>query len=318
MKRIILLGLLLVSQSVFAQKEKAPFKERTFKASTGQGKLMGVLTVPRDSANGVVCVIVPGSGPTDKNGNSGVFLYTNAYKMLAEELAKNGYSVVRYDKRGIGESKYVYNAETELTFDLYSKDVNFIITRLKNDKDFRKIVLIGHSEGALLSIKAALNDSISGLVSLAGVGQSADSLLLKQLDNLPADLKTESKHIIQQINVGKTVDKVSEPLMSVFRPSIQPYLRTWFRVNPAFEISKLNIPILIVQGGTDIQVGVEQSVILREANPNASYTLILDMNHVLKRASSDRNQNIKTYGDPNLELHPDLVPAIIQFLKELP
>lgn len=318
MKQILFLLSLILCISLNAQKSKLPYKDRTFRAATGQGKLMGVISTPKDTNNGIVCVIVPGSGPTDRDGNSGVFVYSNSYKLLADSLAKRGYAVVRYDKRGVGESKYVYNSETEATFDLYTKDVNFIISQIKKEKDFKKIVLIGHSEGSLLSIKAALNDSVSGLISLCGVGRTADSLLLTQLSNLPADLKQESVTIIKKINAGQTVEKVSQPLLAVFRPSVQPYLRTWFRINPAFEFSKLKIPALVIQGGADLQVEPREGLLLSGSNSGAEYKFIPDMNHVLKRASADRTQNIKTYGEPQLELHPELVPAIVEFLKKLP
>lgn len=318
MKQILFLLSLILCISLNAQKSKLPYKDRTFRAATGQGKLMGVISTPKDTNNGIVCVIVPGSGPTDRDGNSGVFVYSNSYKLLADSLAKRGYAVIRYDKRGVGESKYVYNSETEATFDLYTKDVNFIISQIKKENDFKKIVLIGHSEGSLLSIKAALNDSVSGLISLCGVGRTADSLLLTQLSNLPADLKQESVTIIKKINAGQTVEKVSQPLLAVFRPSVQPYLRTWFRINPAFEFSKLKIPALVIQGGTDLQVEPREGILLSGSNSGAEYKFIPDMNHVLKRASADRTQNIKTYGEPQLELHPELVPAIVEFLKKLP
>lgn len=318
MKQILFLLSLILCISLNAQKSKLPYKDRTFRAATGQGKLMGVISTPKDTNNGIVCVIVPGSGPTDRDGNSGVFVYSNSYKLLADSLAKRGYAVIRYDKRGVGESKYVYNSETEATFDLYTKDVNFIISQIKKEKDFKKIVLIGHSEGSLLSIKAALNDSVSGLISLCGVGRTADSLLLTQLSNLPADLKQESVTIIKKINAGQTVEKVSQPLLAVFRPSVQPYLRTWFRINPAFEFSKLKIPALVIQGGADLQVEPREGLLLSGSNSGAEYKFIPDMNHVLKRASADRTQNIKTYGEPQLELHPELVPAIVEFLKKLP
>jgi len=318
MKHIILFLNLVLSLSLFAQKSKLPFKDRTFRAPTGQGKLFGTLSTPKEGNKDIICVIVPGSGPTDRNGNSGVFVYSNSYKILADSLAIRGFAVLRYDKRGVGESKYVYNSETEMTFDLYTKDVNFIINQIKKEKDFKKIVLIGHSEGSLLSIKAALNDSIAGLISLCGVGRSADSLLLTQLSNLPTDLKEEAIQIVQKINAGQTVENVSKPLMSIFRPSVQPYLRTWFKINPAFEFSKLEIPTLVIQGGTDLQVEIREGQILSAANPKAEYKFIADMNHILKRATSDRTQNIKTYGEPELELHPELVPAIVDFLNRLP
>ena len=317
-KRFSLLFILIfVNFPLFAQKTKAPFKEINFRGPTGQGRLFGTLALPTDSNTNTLCIIVPGSGPTDRNGNTGSFVFANSYKFLSDSLAKHVYPVLRFDKRGVGESRYVYNSETELRFGLYVQDLNLIINRARKIKGIEKIVLIGHSEGATVALMAALRDSVHAYVSLCGPGQSADSLILTQLKTQPLSIQNEALEIIKLINMGKTTDKVSEPLMALFRPSIQAYLKSWFDIHPDIEISQLNIPTFIIQGATDIQVSVQESKRLAKAKPDADYVIISDMNHVLKKASDNRSQNIRTYGDPYQPLHPELTPLLLEFLKKL-
>lgn len=316
-KYIILSFLFFLAGNGFSQKAKTPFKERNFRAATGQGRLFGTIADSRENKSGVLCILVAGSGPTDRNGNSGVFVYANSYKMLSDSLATRGHSVLRFDKRGVGESKYVFNSETELKFSLYVNDIHTIIQKVKADKDYKKVVVIGHSEGALIGLQAALKDSVAAYISLCGAGQSADSLILTQLSSIPKSLQEEAKEIIIKIKQGIIVEKMSEQLLSLFRPSVQPYLKSWFAVNPTEEISQIQIPTLIIQGGTDIQVASFQGGLLKAANEKADYVFISDMNHVLKRSSDNYAQNIRTYGDPYLALHPDLIPAIITFLNKV-
>lgn len=313
--RILLLLFLLSHSSAFAQ--KSPVKERNWRQATGQGRLFGTLALPREGKPNTLCIIVAGSGATDRNGNSGVFVYSNSYKMLSDSLATNGYAVIRYDKRGVGESVYAFNNETELSFPLYYEDLGIIIQNQRKEGHYEKIVLIGHSEGSTVALMAALKDSVDGYISLCGPGRPADSLLLTQLSNQPLKIREEAASIIRSINAGQNVPKVSEVLQSLFRPSIQPYLRSWFAVSPYREIAGLKCPALIVQGNTDIQVAVREGEILQGGLPEARLITIDQMNHVLKTAPADPARNIRTYGDPYMPLHKDLVPALLPFLEKI-
>ena len=103
-------------------------------------------------------------------------------------------------------------------------------------------------------------------------------------------------------------------MYSLFRPSVQPYLISWFKYNPQTEIKKLKIPILILQGDNDIQVSVEDAQLLSKAQPKATLTIIPKMNHVLKIFEGDKSQNIKSYGDASLPISDEMVRAIVGFV----
>ena len=97
--RYLIAGLLLLAAL------PSQSKEEEISVSRSWGKLSGTLTVPDEGSDAAV-LIIAGSGPTDRNGNSGSGLITNTYYMLARALEKEGIASLRYDKQGIGGSRY--------------------------------------------------------------------------------------------------------------------------------------------------------------------------------------------------------------------
>jgi alpha-beta hydrolase superfamily lysophospholipase len=238
--------------------------------------------------------------------------------MLSEGLAGSGISSLRFDKRGIGKSKAALTNESDLRFETYINDVISWISLLKTDKRFLKIILLGHSEGSLIGIVAADQIAVSGFISLAGAGKSADKLLQDQLrSKLPPQLINESDKILDSLKAGKTIKNVNPNLMALYRPGVQPYMISWIRYDPAKELAKLKIPVLIIQGTTDLQVSVEDSKLLSASKPDAGLLIIENMNHVLKDSDSDIQRNMATYTNPDLPLKSGLVDGIVKFIKSL-
>ena len=135
------------------------------------GSISGTLAMPKTATGKIpVVIIIPGSGPTDRDGNSDkTNLHTNAYKMIAEGLGKNGIASIRYDKRMVGESVTTVKEEN-MHFDDYIDDVYSLVTYLSADARFSKIILMGHSEGSLVGILAGTNENVKGFISVAGAG----------------------------------------------------------------------------------------------------------------------------------------------------
>jgi alpha-beta hydrolase superfamily lysophospholipase len=242
-------------------------------------------------------------------------IQTNAYKMLAEGFAKNKISTLRYDKRGIGKSKAAMTSESDLRFETYVNDVVDWILLLKQDKRFSGVALLGHSEGSLLGMIAAEKCEVSGFISIAGVGKPADKLIEEQLKGkLTPNLVAESNRILDSLRNGKTVSNVDPNLMTLYRPSVQPYMISWIKYDPSKEIARLKIPVLIIQGTNDLQVTVDDAKMLSAAKPDAKLLIIENMNHVLKESDADVQKNIATYKDPNLPLISGLVDDIVNFM----
>ncbi|WP_430813157.1 alpha/beta hydrolase [Carboxylicivirga sp. RSCT41] len=312
MKTLIFNILIAVSTLTYAQKHH---DKQAVQLSTPSGILCGTLLVA-DSINTThVAIIIPGSGATDQNGNSGMAMHTNAYKLLAEELARNKISSLRFDKRGIGKSSNAAIQISELRFENFIDDVTLWTNMLKSDQRFKKVYLIGHSQGSLIGIMTAQASTVDGFISIAGAGYSIDKILNKQLKNkVSEELYKESTTILASLRKGEAVDSVSPWLYSVFSPLMQPYLISWIQYDPCSEIKKLDIPSLIINGTTDIQVSVDNAEKLHEAAKNSQLLIIDNMNHVLKEAPLEQKSNIATYSNGKLPVVPLLVEGIVDFI----
>lgn len=283
---------------------------------TKTGRIRGTIVIPESKAPVPIVLIISGSGPTDRDGNN-TYMKNNSLKMLAEELLKNNIASVRYDKRGIAESADAGPAEKDLRFDNYVDDAAAWISLLKADKRFSKVIVAGHSEGSLIGMIAAKKAGADAFISIAGAGHSADVILKEQLKSQPESVTRLCYPIIDTLKKGKTTDSVPQMLYMLFRPSVQPYMISWFKYDPQAEIAKLTIPVLILQGTTDIQVSEDDAKALFNANKKAEYHLIPGMNHVLKEAEADRQKNMATYSNPELPVKEELVRDIAEFVKRV-
>lgn len=282
---------------------------------TETGNIEGTLLVPESKNKVPLVLIIAGSGPTDRDGNNPV-MKNNSLKMLAEGLVENGIASVRYDKRGIGESKNAGVSESELRFEHYVQDAQAWVDFLSKDSRFSEIIVLGHSEGSLIGMIAAQNSEVDKFISLAGVGTPAGEIIREQLKPQPPFVLEQSLPILEKLEKGETVAEVPPMLFSLFRPSVQPYLISWFRYDPRQELAKLNKPVLIIQGTTDLQVGVADAEKLANATKRAELRILEGMNHILKEAESDRAKNIATYSMADLPLKTDLVKSVIEFIRK--
>lgn len=289
------------------------FTETTIILHTAKGDISGTLTVP-DSIKGKipVALIIAGSGPTDRNGNNPM-MKNESLKLLAHGLASHKIASLRFDKRGIGESRAAGRTEADLRFEDYINDAGSWIDTLKKDHRFTKVIVAGHSEGSLIGMIAA-HKKADGFVSIAGAGRSADKILKEQLAAQPAIVKDSSYPIIDSLVMGKTVQNVPKMLFALFRPSVQPYMISWFHYDPQTEIKKLTVPVLLIQGTNDLQVTVDDANLLSKSHPKAQLVLIKNMNHVLRIVEGDRKANLATYitADP---ISTELITTIATFVN---
>ena len=290
-------------------------KEETIVLTTESGAVFGTLLLPESSNVIPIVLIIAGSGPTDRNGNNPMMV-NNSLKMLAEGLSDNSIASIRFDKRGIAESKNAESKESDLRFENYINDVKAWCDLIKKDSRFSDLIILGHSEGSLIGMIASQENHVDKFISLAGPGFPAAEILRRQLKEQPPLVLEMSAPIIDKLEKGELVTNAPEMLYALFRPSVQPYLISWFKYNPQLEISKLNIPILIIQGTTDIQVSVQDADMLSASNTDSKTVIIEKMNHILKEAEADRTKNIQTYSNSKLPLKEALIPAIANFINE--
>lgn len=314
-----LIGNLLVALICFvlAAPAKAEFLNAPIVCGEGVNALHGSLIIPTHKNKPPVILIVAGSGPTDRDGNNAMLSGKNdSLKMLAEELSIAGFATVRFDKRGVAASIAAAKTEEELRFQTYVADVESWVKLLSADPRFGSVAIIGHSEGATLGMLAAKRGNVAAYVSLAGPAQSAAKVLRQQLlGKLPPALVQVNDTILGSLEKGQTVKDVPPALLALYRPSVQPYLISWFPVVPADIISQLNIPIGIFQGDHDIQVAVSEALALAKAAPKARLFVVKGMNHILKNVPLDNSKQVASYSDPALLLDQEFLKQLVDFLK---
>ncbi len=262
-----------------------------------------------------VALFISGSGASDRDGNSLPAMQNNSLKYLAHAITRSGVSTLRVDKRGVAASKDAGLKEEDLRFQTYVDDITSWIDFLTK-RGFKEVILVGHSEGALVATLAAKHPSVISMVSLAGAGRPASDILKEQLEkNTPENVSVLAAGIIDQLVAGKKVEDVPVMLQSLFRPSVQPYLISWFQLDPAKEIAKLNIPVLVIQGSTDIQISEQDAKLIHQSAKNSKLHIIKGMNHVLKKADGGRLKQQLSYLSPDLPLIESLAKTVSKFLE---
>ena len=292
---------------------------RPIELETGSGTLYGSLMLPKSATPVAVVLILAGSGPTDRDGNNTQGGRNDSLRKLAWQLAQNNIASVRFDKRGIAQSVAAGPDERTLSLDQYVTDAVAWGNRLKSDPRFGPLFVLGHSEGALIASLAAPRMDAAGVVSIAGTGRPVGQVLREQLqrNHLPPALLQRSFELISNLEAGRTDPNVPNALEVIFRPSVQPYLISLLRYNPATAFAALKMPALIVQGTHDIQVDVNDARLLKAAKPDAELTLIDGMNHVMRIVPMDMKLQIQSYNDPNQRLASELGERIVRFITKV-
>ncbi len=300
--------------------------EREVEIPVKGGKLYGSLTYPKvHDINDPIAIIIAGSGPTNRNGNTPLITQKiNNLQDTAYYLANNGILSIRYDKRGVGESKILVDKKTP-TFNQYSQDILDIIEFIKNNlgRSEEQIFLIGHSEGSTLSIMTAQKaNDIGGLILLAGPGFKQETLLRQQLkkqnQRLYKNNKINKKDILvkalddlisaiendDEFNIEKY--KIPDDFKNVYLSlnNQREFSKEWLKTDPANLLSNLKIPTCIIQGSEDQQVSQADSERLAEAVDDdiEKYKYINGVNHLLFK---DKHQ-----------VENEILDTIVNFIKQ--
>jgi alpha-beta hydrolase superfamily lysophospholipase len=300
-------------------------QQREVEVECHWGKISATIDVPAEGANTAI-LIVAGSGPTDRHGNSAAGLSTYSYKMLGEALAKDGVAVMRYDKRGIGLSPIPAEDVPNLVFEDYIDDARTCVEYLRNE-GFERVVVAGHSEGGLIALALAAEDEccLDGVVLLCAPGYNMAEILNYQLSQqlVPAymGLMVKSTNIINALKAGNMVAEADIPkeLTGLFHPTVQPFIISNMRYEPSMLAAECRVPMLIVSGGRDVQVSLANGKRIHEAQPAAEHVVFENMTHVLKDAdTSDRvMQLMSVYTNANQPLTEGVAEKITEFVNNI-
>jgi len=284
-----------------------------------QGPLAGTF---EDAGTGApVVLIIPGSGPTDRDGDNPMGITAAPYRLLADALLAKGVSSVRIDKRGMFGSKAAIPDPNKVTIADYATDAHNWVAAIRKRTGVRCVWVLGHSEGSLVALAAAQQpDGICGVISVSGAGRKLSDVIREQLRSNPANasLLDQAMPAIDKLEEGQHVDVtgMNPALLRLFAPQVQDFLIDDFRHDPATLAASIKVPLLIIQGERDIQVSTADARALAAAQPKAKLVLIPAMNHVLKDVASDeRAANLATYSDSSLPVDSTLVDAIVSFVK---
>jgi pimeloyl-ACP methyl ester carboxylesterase len=288
--------------------------------------LAGTMTMPREAGRlrGPTVVLVAGSGSVDRDE---VVAGIPIFAQLAGALAEQGFVVLRYDKRGVGQSG---GRSERATLQDYADDLVTTVKWLAKRKDIdpRRIAVAGHSEGGAVAMLAAAQEKqIGSLVLIATPGTTGSALILEQqrhiLDLMKVpDAERQSKIELQKrIQDAVVADKGLE--------SIPPELRAqadsaWFRslliFDPAKVMPRIKQPILIIQGDLDQQVFSHHADALaalaraRKKAPPVEVLHLPDINHLLAPAETGE---VSEYGAlPQKTITPAVAKAIVDWLKK--
>lgn len=282
------------------------------------GPLQGTLLPP--STGSPVILIIPGSGPTDRDGNNPLGIKAAPYRLLAEGLAQEGIGSVRIDKRGMFASLAVVPDANAVTIGDYVADIGAWVKAARQRTGVSCVWLLGHSEGGLVALAAARTPDVCGLILIATAGRTTDALIREQLRANPANgpLLPAADKTLDSLKEGRRVPAgdVPPPLMALFAPQIQGFMISLMAHDPAALAAQADKPLLIIQGDRDIQVTVADAQRLKAAAPAAALSILPGMNHVLKTVDTDdRRANIATYADPHLPLAAGLVDMVAAFVR---
>lgn len=294
--------------------------ESPYTIRSGTLQLHGTLTLPRGAKGPVpIVVIIAGSGPTDRNGNSLMGIKPNSYAQLAWRLAERGVASVRYDKRVLPGTNGQVNIAS-LSLEDFAADARAAADSLARDKAFSQVILLGHSEGAALALLAARDDpAVAGAILVSGLGRPLTVVLREQLSR-QVDSATLVRYdtAMAQYLRGEQPTDVPPMLAMLFVPVNQNFMRSLAGFDPVAALQSVRQPVLIVQGGRDLQVRVMDAERMHSARPDAQVVVIPSANHVLKQATDTTLLGqLPTYQNPAIPIMPEVVSPIADWILTL-
>ena len=304
------------------QEPKPPFpyksKEITFVNSKAAISFAATLTIPEGKGPFPCTILITGSGPQNRDeeikGNK-------PFLVLADHFTRNGIAVLRYDKRGVGDSGGDFSTATIFDF---ADDVSAAVEYIKTLDGFSSIGLVGHSEGGLIApIVANKNNNIDFIVLMAGPGLTGkeilelqSSLIIKQMGisskGLEVYKKTQStmlQIVVNTKNNEETLKKLSvaskiyselseedqyiigydpERYDDNLKVLVSPWMRTFLSFDPRSELEKVKTPVLAIIGEKDMQVPPQENLseisaaLIRGGNMDHEIHELKNLNHLFQ------------------------------------
>lgn len=289
-------GTVVVEAPVRPQEPKKPFpyysEDITFENPKAQITLAGTLTLPQKEGVFPAVILISGSGPQNRDEE---LLGHKPFLVISDYLTRNGIAVLRFDDRGVGQSKGVFKTATSAD---NASDVESAVAYLRTRKEIKQIGLMGHSEGGLIApMVAAANPNVAFIVLLAGTGISGDKLLLMQQELIArangADekeiglTKKMSEKVFELITKSNDDEQLKKDLGEYFKQALKenpeiksanqkeeefiaeqvkgamspwPWMQYFLKYDPATSLKKVKCPVLALNGEKDLQVPAKENL----------------------------------------------------------
>jgi len=327
------------------QEPKAPFGYKTedvkFLNKKDNIKLAGTLTMPNEGGKFPAVILIAGSGANDRNEE---LFNHKPFMVIADYLTKNGYVVLRYDKRGVSESEGDFSQATTLDFATDAEaGIDFIKT-LKN-VDQNKIGIIGHSEGGMVAqMIAAKNNKIDFVISMAGPGIENDKLMLIQKKQIEKNLGYNEDEVndnqklfgniydIMKKNISneeaekeirtllknnpKFKDSDENDLKSLTQLPHSVWFREFIKYNPENNLKKIKAKTFVINGEKDVQVTSKVNLDGWKKglahNKKASFKSYPNLNHLFQESETGMPNE---YGSIETTIEPYVLEDILNWLN---
>ncbi len=288
---------------------EAQVKSTDFTLKNGDIELPGTLTHTNNSEK--LIIWIHGSGNVDRNGNqAGYNVKANYIKQFRDELNKKDIAFFSYDKRTSNPKNVAFLKG--IVLEDFVNDAKTVVKHFKDKKQFKEIILVGHSQGSLVAMLAS--QGVDKYISLAGPSESIDETITRQVTGQSADLGKVTADHFKELKETGDIKEVNPNLVSVFAKPNFAFFRSWMSYNPVDEIKKMSIPVLIINGTKDIQVSIDDAKALHLANKKSQEKIIDNMNHVLKDIQKDED-NMKSYYSPDYKVSEELIKTVTQFVN---
>ncbi len=303
----------------------------------GEVKLRGTLTIPNAQEEKLPAVlIINGSGGADRDGNlKKPLINGNMYKDLAHFITNLGFITLRYDKRAVGESEG--DPYSTGMMDLVN-DINSNVNFLRNHPKVDRVILVGHSEGCILSTIANSINPVNGLVLIAGAGTNLRNPLIYQNTEIAEEVKTLKgikgfflRLVISEEKLLKQHNDLYNMMINSTGDTIKlkgkKMPAKWFREHFKYtneqvlnDLKEAKCPILAVTGDRDVQADSEDLKILDKLGKDHIKTVVIkDMDHMLKEFTGPKTvlELMKQYKrEVSQPMHPELKKVLEQWFKD--
>lgn len=274
-----------------------------------------------------VVLMVTGSG--QQNRDEEIFGH-KPFAVIADALARHGIASLRYDDRGYGDTSISF---MNYTTDDFKQDAEAGIKILRNR--FEKVGILGHSEGGTIALMLAAEHKTDFAISLAGMAISGSETLLKQnrvaLSTMgyPTDIVNRYcdtlAMLFSSLKEGKNIDYIMDTSPAMFKPLLckameqleTPYMRHFLTIDIGRQLTRINCPILALNGKKDTQVDCDANIkVLDQGLSNCKHTTLVldDLNHLFQHCETG---SLVEYQQIEETISPEVLEKITTWINTL-